>query len=124
MNDDKSSVFLRDCRAQLFVGVYDHERHAPQNVLVSVEAEMALTERFDDVGEKSTARVVSYEMLYDFVRSELPKMGHIYLLESVAESIITFCFRDPRILSVTVRLEKPDIFPAASAGISMTRRRT
>ena len=58
MNGDKSSVFLRDCRTQLFVGVYDHERHAPQNVLVSIEAETALTGRFDDVGEKSTTRVV------------------------------------------------------------------
>lgn len=119
--NDKIGIFLHDCRVQLLVGVYERESHAPQNVTISIDAETSLTEHFSDPAEKNIARIVSYETLYRFVKDELPLLGHIYLLESVAEAIIAFCFRDPRLQRVTVRLEKTDVFPDAVAGITMTR---
>jgi dihydroneopterin aldolase len=51
-------------------------------------------------------------------------MGHIHLLETLAEQIINFCFRDIRVQKVRARLEKSGIFPAAAgAGIEVSRTR-
>jgi dihydroneopterin aldolase len=123
MSKDKISIFLRDCRVQLPIGIYGHERTKPQPVVVNIEAETTLTHRFDDPAEDTVARTVSYEAIYTFIHDELPKQGHIYLLESAAERIVDFCFRDPRIHTVTVRLEKSGIIADAIPGISMTRTR-
>jgi dihydroneopterin aldolase len=123
MNGDRTSIFLRDCRVQLPIGLYAHEQMAPQPVIINVEAETTLAGRFDDLAEKTIDRVVSYEHIYRFIHDELPKMGHIYLLESAAEKIIAFCFGDARIHTVTVRMEKPNIFADAVPGIAMTRSR-
>jgi dihydroneopterin aldolase len=123
ISPDTISIFLRDFRVELPVGVYGHEKLAPQAVTVNIEAEATLTVRFDDLQENTTNRAISYETIYNFVRTELPRLGHIYLLETVAEHIVDFCFCDMRIQRVTVRLEKPTIFQDAIPGISMTRTR-
>jgi len=130
MNDATASthdtiyVYLRDCSVPLFVGIYDHEKPKPQPVIVHVEVIAPLTQRYDDVAASNVALVINYEQLYDFVTLVLPGLGHVPLLESVAESIITFCFKDPRINEVRVRLEKPEAFRGQTlAGIDMRRRR-
>jgi len=120
---DTIRIFLRDCRVKLRVGIHAPEKKAPQLLIVTVEMEADLTHRYDDPGEHNLDRVIDYQPLYHFIRKKLPKLGHIPLLESVAEQIILFCWRDPRVQKVRVRLEKPDILPAASAGIDITRSR-
>jgi len=50
--------------------------------------------------------VINYEKLHDFVVNMLPTLGHVPLLESLGERIISFCFEDPRIEEVRVRLTK------------------
>jgi dihydroneopterin aldolase len=68
--------------------------------------------------------VIDYEPVYNFILNELPAMGHIHLLETLAEQIINFCFRDIRVQKVRARLEKSGIFPAAAgAGIEVSRTR-
>lgn len=116
-------VFLRDCKTELRVGVYPQEMDKPQPVIVNVEVEAALPHHYQDVTERSLDRVIDYDPLHGFICIELPKMGHIPLLETVAEQIINFCFRDPRIQKVSVRLEKPQVFSNASAGIEICRVR-
>jgi dihydroneopterin aldolase len=121
---DTIRVFLRDCIIELHVGIYTLETQAPQMVIVNVELEAALPHRYQDLGEKKLNRVIDYEPVYNFIRKELPEMGHIYLLETAAEQIIDFCFRDIRIQKVCVRLEKTRAFDgAAGAGIEISRAR-
>lgn len=120
---DSIRIFLRDCKVDLRVGVYPAEMEKPQQVIVNVELEAALPHRYQDVSERGLDRVIDYDPLYGFICVELPKRGHIPLLETVAEQIIDFCFRDSRIQKVKVRLEKPQIYGNASAGIEITRTR-
>jgi 7,8-dihydroneopterin aldolase/epimerase/oxygenase len=120
---DHIRIFLRDCKTELRVGVYDAEMHGPQTVRIDVEVEAELPHHYQDLTEKNLDRVIDYEPIYKFIQTELPRMGHIPLLETVAEQIIAFCFRDPRIQKVRIRLEKSRIFGNASAGIEVCRTR-
>ncbi len=121
---DHIHVFLRDCRVELNVGAYAHETLRRQPVIVDLEVEAALPHHYQDLRENNLDRVINYEHFYDFIRNELAEMGHIPLLETVAEQIIAFCFRDSRIQKVRVRLEKPKVYAGeARAGIEMCRTR-
>jgi dihydroneopterin aldolase len=86
--------------------------------------EARLTRHYDDIAEKDLTEVINYRPLYHYIRDELTKAGHIYLLESAAEKIVDFCFRDARIEKASVRIEKTAIFSdAAGAGIEIIRKR-
>ena len=122
--EDRVRVFVRECRVDLRVGIYESEAQAPQPVHITVECEGAPPHHYHDRTENRLARVIDYEPLYKFMCEELPKQGHIYLLETAAEQIISFCFRDPRVREVLVRIEKTGVFPhAAGAGVELRRTR-
>jgi len=121
---DRINVFLRDCEVMLSIGYRPHERQKPQAVIVGVEVEAALPHRYQDLGENSLDRVIDYSRLFHFITDDLPRMGHIALLETVAEQIVRFCFEDCRVHKVKVRLEKPEIYKGrARVGIEITRTR-
>jgi len=120
---DHIHVFLKECRVELSVGYHPAERLKPQTVVIDVEAQATLPHHYQDLNENSLDRVIDYERFYNFIHNELPKLGHIPLLETVAEQIISFCFEDRRIQKVRVRLHKPNILPAGRAGIEVCRTR-
>jgi len=120
---DLIHVFLKDCRVELSVGYHPAERLKTQLLIVDLEVEAALPHRYQDTGENSLDRVIDYERFHDFILNQLPKLGHIPLLETVAEQIIGFCFEDRRIQKVAVRIEKPQCFAGALPGIEVRRTR-
>ena len=125
INKDTIIVSLRDCEVSLFVGIYDHERPKPQPIIIHVEAKAPLVQRYDNLKNSHIESVIDYERLYDFITTVLPDFGHIPLIESVAERIIRFCFEDPRIEEVRVRIDKPDAFKGKTiASIEMHRQRS
>lgn len=122
--EDRLHVFLRDCKVDLNVGIYESEMHSPQPIIINVKMESALKFRYDNLDERNLNHVIDYAQLYKFIRDDLPTKGHIYLLESLAETIVSFCFRDLRVLTVHVKIEKPHAFSEAlSAGIEIIRSR-
>ena len=124
VSGDTIHVYLRDCMVPLFVGVYDHEKPKPQPVMISIEVSSPLVQRYDDLEAGDIGLIIDYDRLYDFVTVVLPGYGHVPLLESLAERIITFCFEDPRITEVLVRMYKPEVLKGkASVGIEMRRQR-
>jgi dihydroneopterin aldolase len=121
---DHIHVFLNDCTVELSVGFHPSERLKPQPVVISISVEAALPHHYQDLNENSLDRVIDYENFYRYIREELPKLGHIPLLETLAEQIIAFCFQDCRINKIRVKLEKPAIFAGtARAGIEVCRAR-
>ncbi|MDP9128539.1 MAG: dihydroneopterin aldolase [Pseudomonadota bacterium] len=124
MAADYTRIFVRDYAAALRVGIRPQEKQAPQTIIINVECEAAEALRFDDLTDEGLDRAINYMDVYHFIGNELTGMGHIPLLETVAELIIGFCFRDRRIAKVRVRLEKPRLRPdAAGMGIEMYRVR-
>lgn len=103
-------VFVRDLVLDVSVGVYDHEKVAPQRVRLNLDMEV--------VGSG-----VSGEDGARFMR-EIALQGHTTLIETMAERIAARCLQDARVRSVIVRVEKLDVFPdAASIGVEIERSR-
>jgi len=121
---DTIHVYLRDCVVPLSVGIHDFEKKQPQPVIVHIDVTAPLTRRYDDLRASDTALIIDYDRLYHFVTQELPKLGHVPFLESMAEKILDFCFNDPRVTEVGVRLDKPEAYKGkAKVGIDMRRTR-
>ena len=67
---------------------------------------------------------VSYEHIVADIKSLLKK-GHIDLLETLGEKIVDLCFKDKRVQTINIKLEKLEVFKEAiSVGIEIFRKKT
>lgn len=108
---------LRNITIDLRVGLHAHEQGSCQRVEVSVE-----TRRYVAVHPRSFD--VSGIMDYDRVRAYVltwQHREHTALLETLALELVDYCFADPLVDEVHVRIVKPDVFPETeAAGIEVT----
>lgn len=113
-------IFVRDLLLAARVGIYDREKQADQRLRVNLDMAVVLP---GPGGRDEIGQVVSYEDALNLVTAIVGE-GHVNLLETLAERICARLLEDPRILSVTLRLEKLDAFAAcASVGVEVTRGR-
>ena len=114
----EARVFVRDLVLSARIGIHPHERELAQRVRFNVDLAVADTSAPADISE-----VVSYEDVVLGIKRIL-SMGHIDLVETLAEAIAQFCLADPRVRSARVRVEKLDVFnEAESVGVEIERRR-
>ena len=121
-------VFLRDLVLPASIGVLPHEQGAPQrvriNVDLGVEDDGAQPYSRAPVGRDDLSRVVDYGKIAARVR-EIVGVGHVRLVETLAERIAEACLEDRRVHLARIRVEKLDILPdATSAGVEIERRQT
>jgi len=114
----RDRIFVRGLVLPISVGVYEEEQGVKQKVSFTVEATVAPTvaARGDEICE-----VPSYDDLVGAVRAVV-SVGHINLVETLAERIAERCLKDKRIVSVLVRVEKLERGPA-SVGVEIVRPR-
>lgn len=127
-------VFIRDLRLDASIGVHPHEREAAQPVTFCVEMEVAPAgaagrdgaivfappPRPDDAAAQD---VVCYESVSLMIQRLLEE-GHIDYVESLVDRVADECLSDSRVLSVSVRAEKPNaIKSAAAVGVEILKRR-
>ena len=101
------------------LGIHPHELAAPQRVRVSVEMTVAYhapvsADRIEEVLD------------YDFVREgvlALARDRRFALQETLCDAVAALCLADRRVEQVRVRTEKPDVYPDASVGCEVVRRR-
>ena len=113
-------VFIRDFMVECFIGVYDYEKLEPQRVRINLDLAVNEGEHpiIDDI-----RNVVSYETIANGIL-DIANEGHVNLVETFAERIAEMCFKDRRVGSVRVRIEKLDILEnAASVGVEIERFR-
>ena len=111
-------VFLRDLKLDAFIGAYDSEQGAPQPVHINLEADVL--EPSDPVGDR-LEDVVCYNKLTQGIKAIIAE-GHIKLVETLAERIADLALSHPMVMSITVRVEKPNaIVEAFAAGVEITR---
>lgn len=112
-------MLVRDLVLPCRIGVYDHEKRAPQRVRINAQL---LVERQIAQGDQ-LGGVLNYEGIIDGIRA-LTQGEHIGLVETLAEQIMAVCLADPRALAASVSVEKLDVFAdAASVGVVLRRRR-
>lgn len=114
-------VFVRDLEILASVGIYEVELRYQQRIIVGLELDVADT--YDGISER-IGDVFDYGRLVRDTEM-LCQSRHFKLIETLAEAIGNQCLSDPRVLSVTVRIEKPDIMPnCKSVGIAIRRSRS
>jgi dihydroneopterin aldolase len=109
-------IFVSDYVLAIEIGVYPEEQGVRQKVRFSLEAWMAPTVH---ASHDQIAEVPSYDDLVKAVDAVVA-VGHINLVETVAERIAERCLADRRIAGVKVRVEKLERGPGA-VGVEIVR---
>lgn len=113
-------IFLNNFTLQANVGVYKHEKEKTQPIKINVIAKVRNPKRINDNNLQS---VVCYNQISKKIK-KIIKSGHTILLEKLAEKIFQECFKNKRIETMKIRLEKPEaIEGAVGAGIEVERSR-
>jgi dihydroneopterin aldolase len=111
-------IFIRDLEMIASVGVYEFEKIRPQRIRVSIDLNVG--PRAPDATDTADT-VLSYENIVKATRA-IVATGHFHLIETLAEKIASECLNHYTVVSVKVKIEKPDIFPdAATVGIEIER---
>lgn len=111
-------VFVRDLVLDAHIGVRAFEKGRRQRVRINLDLGVD-----DEEVEDKLESVVCYDDLTAAVRN-IVKEGHVHLIETLAERIAEACFRDRRVRTARVRVEKLDIYPdAVSVGVEIERAR-
>ena len=115
--DATDRIFVHDFVLPVRVGAYAREREKPQRVCFNVDIDL---KRLDHIPE-DMRDVVSYDVVTDGI-GMIVAAGHIALVETLAERVAALALAYPRVVRVTVRVEKLDIRPG-SVGVEITRER-
>ena len=112
-------IFIRELVMFASIGVHHHKTLATQRIRVSVEV-LANLNRYLKDDLKST---VCYDEIVGKIR-RMASQGHVQLVETFADQVITACFVDSRVEEVVVTVEKLDIYEdVASVGVTMSASR-
>jgi len=112
-------VFVRDLELMCSIGIYDHEREAPQRVRINLD--LAVYEGDASTLSDNIGNVVCYEEITTAVRA-VCACDHTNLVETLAEEIAQVCLVHTQVRSARVRVEKLDVFEDAfSVGVEIER---
>ena len=111
-------VFMHELVLDVEIGVYTHEKGVTQRARFSVDIEVTPS---DESIDDEIGRVLDYDMIIATIKDILA-VGHINLVETLADEIATSCLEHPRAASVKVKIEKLDKEPGA-VGVEIVRRR-
>ena len=113
-------IFLNDFLIQANIGVYEYEKEIAQPLRINIIAKVKNPQNINDDNLQS---VVCYNQISKKIK-KIIKSGHTILLEKLAEKIFQECFKNKRIETMKIRLEKLDaIQDVESAGIEIERSR-
>ena len=113
-------IFLNDFLVQANIGLYTQEKKTTQPLRINVVAKVKNPRNINDDNLQS---VVCYNQISKKIK-KIIKSGHTILLEKLAEKIFQECFKNKRIETMKIRLEKLDAIQGAeSAGIEVERSR-
>ncbi len=120
-NSGYDLIFLNDFIIDANIGVYKHEKIKSQPLRINIIAKVKNPKKIND---DKLYSVVCYNQISKKIK-KIIKSGHTILLEKLAEKIFQECFKNKRIQTMKIRLEKLDaIQEAESAGIEVERSRS
>ncbi len=120
-NSGYDLIFLNDFMIDANIGVYKHEKIKSQPLRINIIAKVKNPKKIND---DKLYSVVCYNQISKKIK-KIIKSGHTILLEKLAEKIFQECFKNKRIQTMKIRLEKLDaIQEAESAGIEIERSRS
>lgn len=110
-------IFVRDFVLPVEIGAYSFEHGHTQKVRFDVTADvLRMTSAPEDM-----RHVFSYDVIMDGIRAIVAR-GHVQLSEALAEQVAAHVLDDPRVMRVTVRVEKLELGPGG-VGVEIERKR-
>lgn len=113
-------IVISDLRLPFLIGIYDHEKKAPQEVVVTIH--MFVPEQGRVTGS-DIADHVSYAEVVEGIRTIARSGRHIPLVENLAEEIADLALADARVAHARVDVRKTQIIPEAQ-GVGVIIERT
>ena len=116
----KRTVFIKDFIIEEIIGVHEHEKIKKQKIKFNIVLDV---NQSSIPNEKDIKSIVDYEKITNKLEN-LTKSKKYNFLESLAEDSFKEIFKDKRINSVTVKIEKPEaIKSAGSVGVEIFKAR-
>ena len=113
------NIFIKGLVLKAYIGIYSDEKINKQRIRfnVFISAKDNIKKENNDISQ-----FVSYEDIINKVKKVL-NLGHIPLLEAMADKIADECLKNKKISLIKIRIEKLDIFKdAESVGIKIIRK--
>ena len=119
-NTTKRTVFIKDFIIHEIIGMHDHEKIKKQKIKFNIVIDINQNTL---PNEKDLKSIINYEKITKKLEN-LVKTKKYNFLESLAEDSFKKIFKDRRIDSVKIKIEKPDaIKNASSAGVEIFKSR-
>jgi len=119
-NSIKRTVFIKDFIIKEIIGIHEHEKIKKQKIKFNIVLNVDQSSIPD---EKDIKSIVDYEKITNKLEN-LIKSKKYNFLESLAEDSFEEIFKDKRINSVTIKIEKPEaIKNAESVGVEVFKTR-
>ena len=120
-NTTKRTIFIKDFIIHEIIGIHDHEKEKKQKIKFNIVIDVNQNTL---PNEKDLRSIINYEKITKKLES-LVKNKKYNFLESLAEDSFVEIFKDKRISSVKIKIEKPDaIKNASSAGVEIFKSRS
>jgi len=120
-NSIKRTVLIKDFLINEIIGIHKHEKINKQNIIFNIVIDVDA----DTIPKDSDlSSIVDYEKITKDLEN-LTKNKSYNFLESLAEDSFREIFKDKRINSVKIKIEKPDaIKNASSVGVEVYKNRS
>ncbi len=116
----KRTVFIKDFIIEEIIGIHEHEKIKKQKIKFNVVLDI---DQRTIPNEKNKNSIVNYEKITNKLE-KLVKSKKYNFLESLAEDSFEEIFKDKRINSVKIKIEKPDAIKSAdSVGVEVFKNR-
>lgn len=113
-------IFIKDLAVRGIIGVYEHERHKPQDILINITL---FTDTRRAAKTDSIKDCEDYDALAQKVRAYVESSAR-FTVEALAEDIANLCLETSGGLHVRVRVDKPEAIKfVVSVGVEIERHR-
>jgi FolB domain-containing protein len=114
-------IIINDLRVNGIIGIYDHERITPQEMLINIcmQTDTRIAAEKDDI-----ALCVDYEKVAIKVKAHAQTSKRL-TIEALAEDIASLCLEVPGVRCVNIRVEKTQAIAfTASVGVEIEREKS
>ena len=119
-NTIKRTVLIKDFIINEIIGIHEHEKINKQKIIFNIVIDVNQNTL---PNENNFSSIVDYEKITNKLEN-LAKNKSYNFLESLAEDSFGEIFKDKRINSVKIKIEKPDaILNAKSVGVEVFKNR-
>ena len=116
----KRKVIIKDLIFNTFIGLHDFEKNKKQIIKFNIEIH---TNNKLHPDEQDLNSIINYEDVINKIET-ITNKKHYLLLETLAEDIFSNLFENKNIISIKLKIEKPEIIKnTSSVGIEIVKKR-